>query len=116
MLSFAAITLSGFEVRHDAYFYPRERWNGWLLPYFKKEEAMKMNEWLRAEGEELRYDEEGDRFLLIGPDGIEEEYPCVVFEGLCLHHDGDDSHVVFEKARLYPIGAGSWTWYWPRLG
>ena len=79
---------------HMAYLDPEEEWNGFARPWFTKEEALKMNEWLPEFEDGLVYDEENDMFYTTYDTEYREE-----FHG----RDIDGYH-------LYPIGNGSWTW------
>lgn len=93
MLRKAKVRISDVEHAHTAYLDDNERWNGWLQPYFTKEECLAMNEWLKSDfdGDILEYGEKYDTFttMVYGE----------VFQGV----DIDGMH-------LYPIGNGCWTW------
>ena len=79
---------------HMAYLDPDEHWNGFVRPWFTKEEALAMNEWLGDFEDSIVYDEERDLFYTTYDPECREE-----FAG----RDIDGYH-------LYPIGNGSWTW------
>lgn len=82
------------EAIHEAYYSDGDRWNGFVCPYFPKEEVEKMNTWLAEFGDGLAYVPDDDAFVTMGdPDCIE------TFSGV----DIDGHH-------LYPIGNGSWVW------
>ena len=82
------------ECGHSAYLDPAEDWNGWACPYFERAEVERMAAWLPEFDDSLVYDEESDAFrTTYDPDLVE------TFSGTDI--DG---------RRLYPIGAGSWTW------
>lgn len=74
------------------------RWNGWAMPHFTYEEALKL---LEPCGN-IRYDEAEDAFIATiegYPEGEDEE----VFKSVTLDVDG-------QPVKTYPIGARSWCW------
>ncbi len=70
-------------------------WNGWAMPHFDRETAMRLVEIMP----EIRYDEQRDAF--IAHDGTVGEDD--VFESVSIQVEG-------ETVTVYPIGAGSWCW------
>lgn len=92
MLHKAEVTIEGM-YGHTAYV-EEGTWNGWLCPWFTKEEADAMNVWLdEMFGSELVYDPKLDVFICDGEQ----------FKGKDIEVDGATMH-------LYPIGNGSWVW------
>lgn len=92
------VTLAGYEhceeCHFNAYYDPAERWNGWLMPYFKIMEVSRLAVFMREECyEKVRYDGEADMFIFVEGDWTE-GYHGVDIDGM----------------HLYPIGAGSWVW------
>jgi hypothetical protein len=81
-----------------------QRWNGWAMPYFEFDEAMKYaNDSLQGGGPgtgATTYDPARDAFVT-QRDDIEDT-------------EVDEATVILVKGRgaikVYPIGAGSWTW------
>jgi len=72
-------------------------WNGFGIPYFHFESALKLTKIMS----ELHFNKDGDQFIWTPgePGGEDEEiYPATVIEV-----DG-------QSVKVYPIGAGSWTW------
>lgn len=89
----------------DDYFEPAlegytlgDKWNGWAMPLFGKESAMRIAEQFG----DMTYDEERDVFIL----NTQEYYPDEPNEEFA----GQDIMVNGETVRVYPIGAGFWTW------
>ncbi|VWC80362.1 hypothetical protein BLA39750_01151 [Burkholderia lata] len=76
-----------------------ERWNGWECPYFTIEEAMKLLEHPYLHG--LRYDAEGDKFIMDDGDG--EDLYETVFASEVVLVDGN-------PIKVYAIGAFGWCW------
>jgi hypothetical protein len=72
-----------------------EPWNGWAVPYFPLDEAIK----IAAMAPELEYDKDNDLFILTSEDEDEPER----FTATTITCDGKDITV-------YGIGAGSWCW------
>ena len=82
------VTIEGISTHHALV--EDGTWNGWLCPWFTKDEAEAMIPWIReAFDEEMRYDEAMDAFV------CEDE----VFGGQ-----------LADGRLLYPIGNGSWIW------
>ena len=77
---------------HRAYLDPDESWNGYACPWFERDEALKMNDWLFDE--ELVFDEETDTFLCMDGDEVIEAFRGEDVDGM----------------PLYPIGRGIWGW------
>jgi len=80
-----------------------QKWNGWAMPYFEFEEAMKYATDSQAEGTgagHTAYDPVRDAFVTTRDEGEADEV--------------DEATVILVKGRgaikVYPIGAGSWTW------
>ncbi|MBK1901999.1 MULTISPECIES: hypothetical protein [Burkholderia] len=76
-----------------------ERWNGWECPYFTIEEAMKLLAHPYLDG--LRYDAEGDKFIMDDGDG--EVLDETVFASRVVLVDGN-------PIKVYAIGAFGWCW------
>jgi hypothetical protein len=76
-----------------------QRWNGWAMPHFEFEEAMRFANDSPKEAR-TTYDKEQDAFVTL-MDGDDEPYV-------------DEGTVILVRGRgpllVYPIGAGSWTW------
>ncbi|WP_395750134.1 hypothetical protein [Prosthecobacter sp.] len=72
-----------------------QRWNGWAMPCFGMEQALKLVALLQGQ---LRYDSSQDAF--IGSSGDEEE----LWTGQVIDLPDGGQEMV------YPVGAGSWTW------
>jgi hypothetical protein len=72
------------------------KWNGWAMPYFEFDEAMRY----ASDTNNTRFDPLKDAFVTKREDDGEEEI--------------DEATVILVKGRgalkVYPIGAGSWTW------
>jgi len=79
------------------------RWNGWGMPMFTYEQALK----LIANFPTLIYDERLDAFVLPAETGETtvdaEAEPDDVFSATYIDVDG-------VKLKVYPIGSGSWCW------
>lgn len=76
------------------------RWNGWAMPMFSRENAIKALEAYATPGE-WRYDEERKSFFVKDGDNEEEEWTLL----------GDAPK---DLGEVYGLGAGSWTWDdWP---
>ncbi|HUO61803.1 MAG TPA: hypothetical protein VMU24_14130 [Candidatus Acidoferrales bacterium] len=71
-----------------------QRWNGWAMPYFTRENGLRVCEIV----DNMRYDESQDAFVAPSDDGSDE-----VFRSQILVVEGKDVHV-------YAIGTGSWWW------
>ncbi|MFM0276371.1 hypothetical protein PQQ59_37710 [Paraburkholderia aspalathi] len=71
------------------------RWNGWLMPYFTREVAIRLIPLV----ESLRYDEARDVFVALDPNEGDE-----IVYGAEVIRVGDDDVVT------YSIGAGEWCW------
>ena len=82
------------ECVHRAYLDPEETWNGWVCPYFEKEEAERMNDWPPDLDDGLDYDAETDAFATRYDQEATETFVGIDIDGMY----------------LYPIGNGSWTW------
>ena len=94
-VAIADLAEMGAEYIHRAYLDPNERWNGWVCPWFEKDEVMRMASWIDEMFDEgIIYDEESDMFLIT--DG------CYVSERI----KGKD----IDGMHLYPVGNGGWTW------
>lgn len=84
------------------------RWNGWVQPFFTREVVDQLAADLANQDEQdldehrmlVRWDEERQRYILQSAE---------------LEADGDAPEIVcghdIDGLTLYPIGAGSWTWY-----
>lgn len=74
-----------------------QRWNGWVMPYFEFDEAVK---YARDAGNTV-YDAARDAFI-------------TTREGSDDEPDVDEATIINVRGRgplkVYPIGAGSWTW------
>ncbi len=80
-----------------------QKWNGWAMPFFEFDEAMKYATDSQKEGTGAgmtQYDPARDAFVTLRDDPEETEV--------------DEATVILVKGRgalkVYPIGAGSWTW------
>ena len=73
------------------------RWNGWAQPAFEWAEAEKVV--VAICPEQSGYSSDSDRFITIAADGEEESW----FAELIQLPNG-------ESVKVYPIGAGAWTW------
>lgn len=76
-------------------FHNNQFWNGWAMPYFQHDEAVKVAEHLN-----MTYDKDADSFIL-----IEEAYPDepVVFAPIFIN-------VNCEEIKVWGIGAGFHCW------
>jgi hypothetical protein len=77
-----------------------DKWNGWDTPYFTKDVALKVLEWLkqRLDYHKSEYDSKLDAMITAyESDDVE------VWEGMDIVVNGETIHV-------YPIGAYSWIW------
>jgi hypothetical protein len=76
-----------------------QRWNGWAMPHFEFEEAMRFANASPGEAK-TTYDREKDAFVTV-MDGEEEPYV-------------DEGDIIIVRGRgplvVYPVGAGNWTW------
>ncbi|MBN3744692.1 hypothetical protein G3N96_04490 [Burkholderia sp. Se-20373] len=70
-------------------------WNGWAMPHFDRETAMRLSEIMP----EIRYDEERDAFIAHDENTGEDD----VFVSVSIQVEG-------ETLTVYPVGAGSWCW------
>ena len=78
------------------------RWNGWMMPAFEYEEAVKIMEAFKNSADDLKawYDKDSDAFTFqIDIDSDEED----VYEAFTATVDG-------EEKKLYDIGSAYWTW------
>ena len=78
----------------SAYVDESVRWNGWLCPYFTREEAERVVDALKVGV----YDAERDAFVVHDEDG----QPFETFERTALTAD--------DGSALYAVGAYSWSW------
>lgn len=75
-------------------------WNGWMMPSFEYEEAVKILELYKDdECMDAKYDAENDAFTF----HIEGEDEADVYQGF-------EAVVNGETKKLYDIGSGYWTW------
>lgn len=75
-----------------------QRWNGWAKPYFTFEQALELMKVMP----QVTYDPEKDQFIAVLDDSGQEE--CrYEFSAETVEVDGQD-------IKVYPIGAGDWTW------
>lgn len=76
-----------------------DHWNGWVLPFFNFENAMKL---VSDKDFQLEYDEETDSIKeTFNPDYFESEDDCLVWKG-CFNEE------IGEK--VYTVGTGYYTW------
>jgi hypothetical protein len=71
------------------------RWNGWLMPYFTREVAMRLIPLVHS----LRYDETRDVFVALDPN-----------EGDEIAYGAEEIRVGNDDVVTYSIGAGEWCW------
>ena len=71
------------------------RWNGWLVPYFTREVAMRLIPLVDS----LRYDETRDVFVALDPN-----------EGDEIAYGAEEIRVGKDDVVTYSIGAGEWCW------
>src|SRR5690606_14708667 len=85
-----------------------ETWNGWAVPYFEKEQALRIAEdynRLAKEGggdmadARANHDGKTDSFVFYDPNNDDE----VVYEAVTIG-------VEEEEVRVYPVGTREWTW------
>lgn len=82
------------ECVHRAYLDPDEDWNGWMRPWFTKDEVERMGTWLPEFDDGLVYDAEEDTFTTTYDPDMPEVYQGADVDGM----------------HLYPVGSGSWMW------
>jgi hypothetical protein len=86
---------------HDAYIIDNERWNGWVIPFFTREQV---GPYLACQNTVAEYtavfDEAKDAVIVKCWQGEDEPEEAV---GVDITVDGETLHV-------YPIGAFSWIW------
>lgn len=90
--------------RGEAYVNPDERWNGWLLPYFPKDQAEKVLDALVDDGsnseiDEWHYSEGEDRFYYHDTNVDVDDWA----EGVLV--ETEDGQQIG-----YPVGAGVYIW------
>lgn len=88
-----SVTIDGLDAELPA-FGRNERWNGWCMPYFKMEDALKLNDSLHLG---LAFDPAKDAITWL------EDGEIATVHGVDVEVDGKIHHV-------YPVGAGSWCW------
>jgi hypothetical protein len=85
-----------------------EHWNGWAVPHFEKDVALRIAEDYEQTANELsgdmvgaraRYDEEADAFVFYDPINQDE----MAYYAKTIEVNG-------EELDAYPIGAREWTW------
>lgn len=76
------------------------RWNGWAMPYFDFETALRVAADTTSDESPVRYDAERDAFVYESADWPDEPE---IFEATTIEVDG-------KPIKVYGIGAGSWTW------
>ncbi len=85
-----------------------ESWNGWAVPYFEREAALRIAEdygrVAKEQGGDMadaraRYDDEAEAFLFYDPIYDDE----VAYEAFTISVDG-------EEVTVYPVGTREWTW------
>jgi hypothetical protein len=83
-----------------AYIVVGEDWNGWVMPYFTREQLPAYVAWQKAqaEGYRVNVDEAADIVTTQYDDQDPEDWP------------GEDIVVEGEKVHAYPIGTGCWIW------
>lgn len=84
-------------VASEAFILEGERWNGWALPFFTKEEAIKVLEKVKTlRPFDFWYKVEGNKILILDTtqNSVWEEVEQTTHEG----------------KTLYGVGAWSWTW------
>lgn len=74
----------------------RQHWNGWAMPYFTKEEALRIVEDMK----DVSYDEPTNSFVWTNADDKNDKD---VYEAITIVVDG-------EPITVYPIGSGFWCW------
>lgn len=86
----------------EAYICTTERWNGWALPAFTKEQLPEYFAWQNdMEGSAAHFDEARDAVITKFSDSDEED----VWTGEdIITTDGETVHA-------YPVGAGAWVWW-----
>ena len=99
------VRIAGWTEEFTAAHIDNRLWNGFVCPFFTKEEADKVAAWsngLAAEfpesAETITYDEEADAYIGTHPDWSDDE--AARYEPV--HGIGNTV--------LYPIGAWAWTW------
>ena len=85
------------------YHNPKNRWNGWAMPYFTKDVAMEIAQRYSSDetGYSITYDEQKDVFVM-EDENYEDEYIEEIPKYTYGTPDGTKD--------LYPIGAGCWIW------
>lgn len=78
-------------------------WNGWDCPYFTKEVANQIAEFMENDNNmHFYYQENFDRYIILFTHDTVVEEP-EVYEGTTITVDG-------EEIKVYPLGNGSWCW------
>lgn len=95
----AVFTIDGFAEAYIGYM-GKSRWNGWAIPYFEKEEAIRvMKDYNKNSDSPMYYNEGKDKFYHFGTDSYSGET-----------WRGEDMQTEDGIKHLYGIGAGSWIW------
>ena len=93
----------GIDGKHIADAYCDEhRWNGWACPYFEKEQAEKVIDWLQNDCDVIvAYDETNDAYITRYKD--DDESDAETWKGI-------DVKTVDGVKHVYSIGGWSWCW------
>jgi hypothetical protein len=84
----------------DCFVVVNDRWNGWRMPVFTREQADRLViAWNANEPESAYYDDHDDRYCFTFEDLQETD----TFEGMDIEVNGEAVHV-------YPIGQLGWCW------
>lgn len=75
------------------------KWDGWEIPYFTKQEGLKLLEHLPS----LKYDKSADAFINTLEDAGPDDLPTLFPAEILLEVSG-------KEVKVYGIGASSWCW------
>ena len=94
----AYFNIDGENEYYEGYHNPKKNWNGWAMPCFEKKIADIIKEEQNQRGDNMKYEEENDRYIYTYKDGGTDTFDSITLETL----NG--------KKKLYQIGAGYWVW------
>lgn len=98
------VTIHGSHVEPSPRFPARiasYRWNGWVVPRFRREVAELVMEWVTEWNELSSHPAEQDRLTWNGD---------TIWHNRVDGEDVESTRVVSDRDGYYPIGANSWTW------
>lgn len=85
-------------------------WNGWAMPLFELEEALKIVKAFKDEGYYARYDESENVIYINTFDDTDDMELMDICD--CVSRITDDGTML----EVFDIGSGSWTWWHDKAG